>query len=332
MKKFTLIFFILISISNLYAGVGLDNFEFLNKNNNRLLKGIILYPSDEKSDKTFAENIAFKGFEAKKDALIKKEKSPLIVFTHGTSGNWKNQSWLAAKLASIGYIVIAANHPGYTTGDSSASTVLKMWNQPKDVSFMLDSILKSKYKNFIDTDKIYTLGLSLGGYTSMALTGAKLDMKSLKSFCSKHDDISCKYFKKAYSILDNDFYKESSKDYKDERVKASIAIAPGLVPFMTNDSLKKIDKPVLVLGAEFDKNVPVKTQILPKIDSFSKSIIYEEIKDSSHFSFLQICKKGAKKILEEEDASFVCNDGNKKTRQTIHKEVYNKVVNFLNNL
>ena len=81
--------FILLT-SHLLANVGFDELRFYNEKSNRNLITKIWYPTIEKEDKIFAENIAFKGFIAKDAGKIKKGKHPLIIFFHGTSGNWKN--------------------------------------------------------------------------------------------------------------------------------------------------------------------------------------------------------------------------------------------------
>jgi predicted dienelactone hydrolase len=328
---FTLLLFLFVPIF-MYANVGFSQQTFTDKTRDRVLQTSIWYPTQAKQVSVFGENVVFKGFEASKDAKIKKGKYPLFVLVHGTSGNWKNLSWLAYKLAQNGAIVIAANHPGYTSADATPSGVIRAWNQPLDVSFLLDAFLKSKYQSVLNEKKIYVIGYSLGGYSAMALAGARLDMKDYLVFCASNKDESCKYFQKTFSGFDAKFYEKSSKDYGDKRVSGIVAIAPGFVEAMRDKSLKNITIPTLIIGAQKDKNVPPSTHFYRKMKVFSKAIRYKEISDASHFSFMQVCKKGALKILAEEEAEFVCKDGMQKSREAIHKELYKSILNFIQNI
>ncbi len=140
--------------------MGFSQKSVLNKD--RKLDFAIWYPSLEKENETFGQNVVFFGFKAKKDAKIIDKKFPLIIFLHGSTGNWRNMSWLAKKLAKDN-IIISANHPGSTSKDSTPKTVLEVWTQSKDVKFLISRILKSDFKNNIDKDKIFVLGYSLGG-------------------------------------------------------------------------------------------------------------------------------------------------------------------------
>ena len=295
---------------------------------NRVLKTAIWYPTFETKKEVFASNAVFKGFEASSNSAIKDEKFPLIIFAHGTSGNWRNLSWLANDL-SKNNIVMAANHPGYTSRDSNPKSVLRVWKQAKDVSFLITQALNSKFKNNIDKDKIYVLGFSLGGYTALALSCAKLDMSTYKDFCAKFNDKACEYFKEATSIINKEYLKESSQDLRDKRIKKIIAFAPGLMQSLTNESLKNISIPTLIIGAQYDHNVPVETVIKTKFTSFSKTMIYKELKDATHFSFMQECTKNALPILKEENAEFACIDGKDRKRVDIHEEIKILVKDFL---
>lgn len=328
MKVQLILIFSIFSIS-LFAKTAYK--QEINYNNDRKLETAIWYPSEEIAKDTIAENILFYGFKSNKEGKIKKGKYPLIIFAHGTSGNVRNLSWLANDLAKNN-IVIAANHPGYTSRNSTPKSVLRVWNQAKDIKYLITYALNSQLKEYIDKDKIYVLGFSLGGYSALALSGAKLDMSTYKDFCKEFEDEACKYFKNAISIIDEDYLNNAKQDLKDSRIKASISLAPGLVQNMTNESLNKIKIPSLVIGAQLDHNVPVETVIKTKIRHFSKKIKYHEIKDASHFSFMQICKSKARMILKEENAEFICEDGKNKKREEIHSETKKLIHSFLENI
>src|SRR5262245_61641653 len=54
-----------------------------------------------------------------KDCPISGEKLALIVVSHGNGGSFVNFSNTAETLADAGFIVVAVNHPGDNSGDTS---------------------------------------------------------------------------------------------------------------------------------------------------------------------------------------------------------------------
>jgi len=309
---------------NLFADIGFNELEVKDKTRNRLLSTFIFYPSNDKTRETFAENMVFYGFSASKGASVSKAKLPLFFLAHGTSGNWKNTTWLAKELAENA-IVVSANFPNYTSGQASPESVLKPWDQAKDISFLIDTILSSPYGQYIDQNKIVVIGHSLGGYTAMALSGAIIDLKKYYEFCKINIDKSCMYFKGALEKLTVSNIEEAKHSLYDKRVKVAIAIAPGFTESMTQNSLKNLKTPILIISVENDLNIPPKTHL----SNIPQNIEQYQIKESSHFSFLQVCKPNAKIILAEEKAEFVCEDSGSKTRSDIHKEALKQIRLFL---
>ncbi|MBU2713240.1 alpha/beta hydrolase family protein [Zooshikella harenae] len=216
----------------------------------------------------------------------------------------------------------------YTSGNATPDSVIKMWSQPKDVSFIIDSILKTTYGNYINKEKIAVIGYSLGGYTALALAGAKLDMHKYVDFCSQHQDKACSYFKPTFTAFNKHYYTQTSQSLIDQRINAIISIAPGFVESMTAHSLANIKIPSLIIGAEKDENLPPSTHFKPHINDLD-NITYQEIADAAHFSFMQQCRPKALEILAEEGAAFVCMDGKKKSRKEIHNELYLIISNFI---
>ncbi|MFW5501172.1 MULTISPECIES: alpha/beta hydrolase family protein [unclassified Maridesulfovibrio] len=327
MKKTILLLAIfIIHTAFAWAEVGIVKESFTDSNRDRSINTYIWYPCERGKTEKFADNPVFEGFNAVRNGTIKEGNYPLYIILHGTTGNWRNLSWLAARLAEDGAIAVAANHPGYTSGNATAASVIRVWDQPKDATFMLGEILKSRFKSHIDQSRIVAVGYSLGGYSALALAGARLDMHRYLEFCASHDDKACRYFKPTFSKLDQAFYKNSAMDLQDTRFTAAVAIAPGFMESFTQKSLKAIAIPTLIIGASLDKNVPPKTHLLPQQVNFSKTTHYKEIADATHFSFMQVCKAGGIDILKEEDVAFVCMDGEKTLRRDLHQKLYNLII------
>lgn len=310
------------------AGVGMTEAVFKDAGRGRTLKTRIWYPSDDKPAERVAENAVFEGIDAVMDGAVRPGRYPLYVLLHGTTGNWRNLSWLAARLAENGAVVCAANHPGYTSGDATPASVIRAWDQPLDASFLARKMLRSRFKGDIDPAKVFAVGYSLGGYSALALAGARLDLRRYPAFCTENQDRSCRYFRPAFPGLTEKDFKAAARDLADTRFAAVVAIAPGFVEAFTPESLKSIAIPVLIIGGGKDQNIPPSTHFYPRLPEFPPNVFYREIPDASHFSFMQICKPGALKILAEEDAAFVCMDHGS-DRRAIHDRLYRLIVDFL---
>ncbi|WP_157721417.1 alpha/beta hydrolase family protein [Vibrio gazogenes] len=303
-----------------WATIGITEKTGQDLERQRTIEARIFYPTAmTEPESVFAENVAFYGFKAVKNAPPTGQKLPLFILVHGTSGNWKNLSWLGSYLAENGAFVVSANHPGYTTGQATPERILRMWEQPRDVSFLIDQVLSSDYANHIDKDNITVIGYSLGGYTALALAGAKFNISGYQTYCHQHSDDSCKYYGNAFDGLSQQDHQMIAGDYRDARVTKAIAIAPGYVPAILPQSLETLSAKTIIVGGELDKTIPPKLQILPYITTHQSQLTYKTIKGASHFSFMQNCKPQAVKILAEEGAAFVCQDTADVDRKSIHQ-------------
>lgn len=327
MKK--IVFWSFFAFGPLCMGsVGVSTEHYEDAVRKRFIEAKVFYPTSKgRSEQIFAENPAFYGFKAATDVEPVGQKLPVYFLVHGTSGNWKNLSWLGSYLAESGALVVSANHPDYTTGQATSESVIRMWEQPRDVSFLIDQVLSGKYAQYIDDRNITVIGYSLGGYTALALAGARLNISGYQKYCSRNQDASCSYFEDAFGTLSPGDRSMISGEYRDERVVKSVAIAPGYVPAILPESLENLTANTVVIGAEFDRNVPPEMQLKPYLISNSSDIFYEEVSGASHFSFMQNCKPEAIAILAEEGAEFVCQEAAGVDRKSIHQHIRELVTN-----
>jgi len=97
---------------------------------------------------------------------------PLIVYSHGFSGNRTEMRFLLEHLAGHGYGIAALDFP-LTNGDAPGGpNFLDLAGQPGDVRFVIDSLLSmsSDERGFaIDEERIGLMGLSYGGLTTTLL-------------------------------------------------------------------------------------------------------------------------------------------------------------------
>lgn len=99
---------------------------------------------------------------------------PLIVYSHGFTGNRREMVYLLEHLAGYGYVVAGLDFP-LTNGETPGGpNFLDLAGQPGDVRFVIDSLLAgvegTAFTGRIDSERIGLAGLSYGGLTTTLLT------------------------------------------------------------------------------------------------------------------------------------------------------------------
>jgi predicted dienelactone hydrolase len=101
---------------------------------------------------------------------------PLIVYSHGFMNTATGGTFLGQHLASHGYIVVSPTFPLTQFNAPGGPNVLDVANQPGDVSFLVDEMLRRNdtpgdaFAGAVDPDRIGLTGLSLGGLTTYLAT------------------------------------------------------------------------------------------------------------------------------------------------------------------
>jgi predicted dienelactone hydrolase len=132
--------------------------------NERKLTLEVWYPADASAAQPEARGVTLNGGAA---------PYPLIIFAHGLGGNRRQSVSYTQHLASHGYIVAAPDFPLSNLGAAGGPRLAAVLEQPKDVSFVIDSMLQFNGQSghllhgAIDRDKIGVTGHSLGALTSM---------------------------------------------------------------------------------------------------------------------------------------------------------------------
>jgi predicted dienelactone hydrolase len=209
-------------------------------------------------------------------------KGPLVVLSHGFGADRRFLAYLAEHLASHGLTVVALEHPGssvawLTSSDLNQSArsatgnnllpATEFADRPKDVSFVLDRLkqlnqFSAHLRGKFNTQDVTLIGHSLGGYTALALAGAKLNLKHLRAFC---DDPNPVVFSPADLLQCNAADLLSTPlDLQDNRIKQAIILNPVIGRLFDETGLAQVQIPTLMLASTDDAITPaVSQQFLP---------------------------------------------------------------------
>jgi predicted dienelactone hydrolase len=255
---------------------------------------------------------------------------PTIVMSHGAMGSARNYSWIAEHLARSGYVVAGVSHyrESYAYGPDSVdpAAVLQPWLRPPDCSFALDFLIsESRLGPAVDSSRIGALGHSSGGATVIALGGGVFDGLSMHKYCTSDEgrrDRGCDYARGASSPPASPA--GPSRAFRDERVRAVVALDPALGPGHTEEGLAAIMVPVHIVGAvqndflPFDHNAGRYAQLIPGASLTRLN------RGEGHFVFLNMCNTDL-----SVNGVPLCRDKAGVHRQSVHEYLARTIRSFL---
>jgi predicted dienelactone hydrolase len=222
---------------------------------------------------------------------------PVIVISHGLGSGRAAFKYFAEHLASHGFVVAVPEHPGSSERQISAlldgkaddvSNPKEFMDRPLDVSFLLDELSRlnqtdDRFKGHLKLNQVGVMGQSFGGYTALALVGAKLNFESLKKGCNQSFaqslNLSLLLQCQAQQLPKKDY------DFRDPRVKAAIAVNPITSGVFGAEGFKSIQAPVMMISGTADSiTPPLAEQIEPFtwLPNIEKRLIL--IDGATHFS------------------------------------------------
>lgn len=194
------------------------------------------------------------------------KKFPLIIFSHGYSGNQWVNTWFAEYLAEHGYMVVVVRHYGNSYRNMIPELSARLWNRHQDMSFVLDQLLQDpELATCIDADRIGAAGFSQGGIGCLWLAGARAELtpEILKRQITivNNPAVRMMHFKdipdeRLQRVLDDftqEDFDQANCSHRDERFKAAYVIAPGIDEenlMFTTHGLNQVAIPVhITIGA-----------------------------------------------------------------------------------
>ncbi|MBS0057435.1 alpha/beta hydrolase [Yersinia sp. Marseille-Q3913] len=300
----------------------------------RQLESVIYYPTVEQGKSVLlGDNAVFHGTSILPDATLAKGQFPLIVLSHGSGGNNTSLAWLADKLVQQGMVVVAANHPGSTTGNSIPAQSAQLWLQTEDLSFVISALQSdNRWKSVFENQPIGVIGHSKGGYSAIAALGATLSLPHFIAGCQQQpEQPNCQFYTQAGVKLSTLSMEKFEGNYVDKRLRFAIALDPAMVPFYQNSSLHHLSAPLLLINARYFISPDVALDLggaewVKQLNQPNMTAM--TLANSGHFDFLPTCKSAARTILAEEDEDFICATPAIE-REKLHQQVAQKIVDFL---
>lgn len=203
-----------------------------------------------------------------------RQKARVIIFSHGLASRPEDFSRRAEHLASYGYVVAAPQHPGsdltrlqemFDGLYRNIFSVDEFINRPLDISFVIDELERrnqSEFEGKLNLQEVGVYGHSFGGYTALAVAGAQIDFENLTKECVGTDwdpNLSLLLQCRALDLP------RRAYNFRDERVKAIMAVNPVNSSIFGARGLSKIKIPVLIGAGSYDPATPA---IFEQIRSF----------------------------------------------------------------
>ncbi|MFV1805363.1 alpha/beta hydrolase family protein [Phaeobacter sp. Ax4a-4a] len=258
---------------------------------------------------------------------IAQGEHPLVLLSHGSGGNSDSLGWLTSGLVANGAIVLAVNHPGSTSGDSSPRRSVDLGARANDLTAALDMILADPaFAPFIDPDRIGVVGFSLGGTTALGMAGVRFDGAAQDTNCSTGPDAAdCVFFRRGGVRFAD--YPGFEADARDPRISRAVIVDPGFGGAADPGTLQGALAGITLINlGDADRLGAV--DVGPDGNDLANRLpdaTYVEIAAANHFTFLGTCKSGAAALLEEEQDDPICTDPKGADRTTAHLQLIDAI-------
>ena len=205
---------------------------------------------------------------------------PLIIASHGLAGDRQGFDPIARHLASYGFAVATVDHPGSNRRqfegllggiEREISEPTEFIDRPRDLSYLLDELTRLNGSGALadrfNLEQIGVIGHSFGGYTALAIAGARMDYANLRANC---DSSAFVYSEANTSMLLQCTALAAPEQFaipvEDDRIKAVIAMNPVTSSVFGPAGFSQLDIPSLLIAGSSD---PVAPALAEQIQPFT---------------------------------------------------------------
>lgn len=230
---------------------------------------------------------------AVRDALsdLRGAGHPLIVFSHGFGGVRFQSVYLTEYLASHGFVVAAPDHVGNTFAElvqetTALPTATMARLRPEDVSRTIDVVLAhaedpgDPLHRLVDPARIGVAGHSFGGFTSIRVAGAEIDLDLITAECAADPG---SLFCDGYEV---GAFPASARD---PRVIAALPQAPAGDVIYGASGMDAIHIPMMIQGGTADTSTPFPTEQEIPYGKLAKDAYLLGLAEAGHFTFSDMC-------------------------------------------
>ncbi len=231
---------------------------------------------------------------------------PVIYFSHGLGGARLQSVFYTEHLASWGFVVIAADHPGSTffdvRGGETEGVTESFGYRPLEILRLIaysDEINASgPYAGLLDMNTLAVTGHSFGGYTTLAAGGAQVNTASLHEICTLPEAQEmglCENLEERLQTMATvrgltevpaDVWPATTEP----RIKAIVPLAPAAGGIFGEAGMSGVTVPMMLMVGTHDGSTPAETHAIPAFKNASsaeKSLVM--FQNADHYIFVDEC-------------------------------------------
>lgn len=283
----------------------------------RPMRAIAFYPSTDRPRQD-----ALQGYriDATRDGAIAMGRFPLLMLSHGNTGNPLAMHDLATSLARHGFVTVAVVHPGDNDLDHSRlGSLSNLYGRPLQISEAISAALQDPVlAPYLDDRRVGVIGYSAGGETALILAGATPDLDRLRRYCLERPDDRDACRTQGELVADRDDLHAQA----DPRVAALMLMAPLSLMF-GRQTLGDVHVPVLMYAGDSDELLALDRNAEALARKLPQTPDYRLLAGAGHFVFMAPCS-----AEQRANMPLICTDREGVDREGIHRTLSAEAARF----